>query len=191
MEPLSQDSLNAIARERGIVYEALPHEDPLTVHSRLSKAFPVSQESMFDAFSDPVAHVGLFQIIKDSTPPIRNGLTGVLPENQFLAFEHVQESNLPPRIMLVRYTLDRPNLITKEALTDPFDIDIAADKKKGLVLLKFDRIDDEQTNFTAESTFHAETGSVFARGFVDRVWMNFFERMMFANGQITEDQFLT
>lgn len=192
MEALSVDRLKEIASLRGIEYSFDDDPDPLIVHSTLAKSFPIAQEDMFDAFADPVAHVGLFQIIVGSTPPIRKGLEGILPENEFYAFEHVQESNLPPRIMLVRYTLNRPFSIYKEAATDPFSIGVEAmDKKKGRVVMEFDKISENETKLTTSSTFHAETGSVFARGFIDRVWFNFFERMMFANGQIEEKDYLT
>lgn len=192
MDAFSVNQLLEVASIRGIDYEMVDDPDPLVVRSRLSRSFPVAQTDMFEAFADPVAHVGLFPIITGSTPPIRKGLEGVLPENQFFAFEHVQESNLPPRIMLVRYTLDRPVRIIKEAVTDPFNIsDAASDKKKGLVSLDFEKVGEGETRFTAASTFRAENGSVFARGFIDRVWLNFFERMMFANGQITEEEYLT
>jgi hypothetical protein len=39
--------------------------------------------------------------------------------------------------------------------------------------------------------FHAVTGAVFARGFVDHVWLNFFENMMLASGMISDEEFLT
>lgn len=193
MQPLSLEALTAIAEARGITYEQITDDDPLVVRSRLSKAFPVNQQDMFEAFADPVAHVKLFQIISSSTPAIREGIEGVLPANTFFAFEHVQESTLPPRIMLVKYTLEPPFRITKEAITDPFggeDVEVM-DKKKGLVIMDFERVSDAETIFTTSSTFKAESGSIFARGFIDRVWFNFFERMMYANGQLTEAEFLT
>lgn len=192
MEALSIDRLNEIASARGIDYTIIEDPDPLVVRSKLSRAFPVAQEDMFDAFSDPVAHVGLFQIMVGSSKAIRQGLEEILPENQFYAFEHVQEANLPPRVMLVRYTLERPNRIIKEAATDPFSGDeVASDRKRGVVKMEFDKLSQNETRLTASSTFHAETGSVFARGFIDRVWLNFFERLMFANGQIEEKDYLT
>lgn len=194
MQPMTIDELRSVAEVRGINYQIIDDPDPLMIRSRLSKEFPISQENMFDSFADPVAHVGMFPIIVGSTPPIRRGLEGVLPENQFFAFEHVQESNLPPRVMLARYTLNRPNSIIKEAVTDPFgaagDVEIL-DKKKGLITLSFEDAGSAKTLFTAESSFQTETGSVFERGFIDRVWLNFFERMMFANGQITDGEYLT
>lgn len=189
---MSIEQLESAAIQRGIDYTAIEDENPLVVRTRMAKAFPISQSSMFEAFSDPEAHVGLFQIIVGSTPPIRQGVEGLLADNEFFAFEHVQESNLPPRLMLVRYTLSPPNMIVKDAFTAPFNAEEeVADRKKGKVILSFDGISETETRFTAESMFHAETGSVFARGFIDRVWLNFFERMMFANGQLAEGDFLT
>ncbi|TMJ14601.1 MAG: hypothetical protein E6G94_09315 [Alphaproteobacteria bacterium] len=193
MEPFSIETLNSIAAARGIEYSPLDDPDPLTVRSRLAKAFPISQQSMFESFADPVAHVAMFPIIVASTPAIRSGLEGVLPENVFFAFEHVQESSLPARVMLVRYTLEAPRRIVKEAVTNPFEMagGPLQDRKRGLVAMNFDAIGENETLLTTESTFQAESGSVFARGFIDRVWFNFFERMMFANGQIDETDFLT
>ena len=192
MEAFSISQLQKVAEARAVDYRPIDDPDPLVVRSEMSKSFPIARDDMFNAFADPVAHVGLFQIIVGSTPAIRKGLEGVLPENQFYAFEHVQESNLPPRVMLARYTLERPNRILKEAVTDPFAANVEAmDKKKGMVALDFESLGEQETRLTASSVFHAETGSVFARGFIDRVWLNFFERMMFANGEIKEEDFLT
>jgi hypothetical protein len=159
----------------------------------MSRVFPLAQRQVFRAFSDPQSHVPLFSIIKGSTPAVRHGIHRILPANQFFAFEHVQEGALPPRIMLVKYTLDAPRRITKEAVTDPFtegDI-VILDRKKGIVKLTFQKVAAKKTRIVAESKFQTSTGAVFAREFVDLVWLNFFERMMVANGEITEGDMLT
>ena len=192
MEPMSAELLQSIAQRREIEYEATPDDDPLIVRTRMSKVFPISQRAMFDSFSDPEAHVPLFQILVSATPPIRQGIQGLIPENTFFSFEHVQESNLPPRLMLTKYTLSPPSTITKEGVTDPFsNIGIDADRKKAMIQMHFDPEGPEATRLTTDSAFHAETGAIFSRGFIDRVWLNFFERMMFANGQISEAEYLT
>lgn len=195
MRPLSSDEIANIANLRNLTYEAIPHENPLVVRTRISRVFPVSQQQMFDAFADPVAHVGLFPIIVGSTSPIRRGLEGVLRENEFFAFEHVQESTLPPRIMVMKYTLDSPNRISKVGVTDPFvdsgNIETEQDRKKANVIMDFERVDEGSTKLTTDGEFTATTGAIFARGFIDHVWLNFFERLMVANGQLTELEMMT
>lgn len=195
MQALSFERLQEVALLREIEYEPIEDADPLMVRTRMARVFPLPQETVFDSFADPVSHVGLFAIIKSSTPPIREGLEDVLGENQFFAFEHVQEGPLTPRIMLLRYTLERPNRIIKEGVTDPFLIedisDVASDRKKALVKMDFERIGENETKIITESAFQATTGAIFARGFIDSVWLNFYERMLVANGQISDLEMLT
>lgn len=194
MQALSFDRIQEVAGLRDISYEPLEHDDPLVVRTRMARNFPVPQETVFDSFADPVSHARLFAIIRNSTGPIREGLEEVLPDNQFLAFEHVQEGQLSPRIMLLRYTLERPYRITKEAVTDPFlsdDIDILSDRKRAKVVLEFERVSDNETRIITESEFQTATGAVFSREFIDTVWLNFFERMLVVNGQILDTDMLT
>jgi hypothetical protein len=188
MEPLSKEDLLRITSAHEIEYEALEDKNPLIVRTRMARSFPLSQESVFDAFSDPVSHVGLFPIIKGSTAPIRRGIEGMLDENQFFVFEQVQESTLPPRIMLIKYTLERPNKIIKEGVTDPFLISegVARDRKRAAVTMNFDKQSNDETKIRVESSFETTTGEVFSRGFIDRVWLAFFENMMVANGQLND-----
>jgi len=194
MRPLSTQQIENIVNLRGLTYEAIPHADPLVVRTRISRSFPVPQQQMFDAFADPVAHIGLFPIIVGSTSPIRRGLEGVLKPNEFFAFEHVQESTLPPRVMVMKYTLEPPYKISKIGVTDPFvdegDVKIQ-DKKKAKVSMQFDAIDSQTTNLITDGEFAATTGAIFARGFIDHVWLNFFERLMVANGQLMETDMMT
>ena len=202
MAIINEVQLTRIARRRGVVYRAIPDSDPKMVRTFMSRKFPIPQVTMFQAFSDPVAHVRLFSIIKSSTPPIRYGIEQILAKNQFLAFEHVQESNLPARLMLVKYTLYPPRKILKEAVTDPFmegrkggrmtkeDLTIM-DKKAAKVVIKFEKISKAETRIVTESSFRVETGAVFTRKFIDHVWLNFYERMLVANGQISESEMLT
>ena len=170
----------------GIKYRALRAKDPLVVRTEMSKAFPIPQQAMFDSFADPVAHVRLFAIIKSSTKAIRKGIENLLGENQFYAFEHVQESNLPPRLMLLKYTLEPPTRITKVGVTDPFLVETVRpmDKKKAAVTMDFAALSKQETEFKVTSSFATTTGEIFSRGFIDRVWLNFFERMMVANGML-------
>lgn len=193
MDPLSAEQLISISSARGIEYNAIADDNPLVVRSSLSKVFPVSAEAAFQRFADPTEHVALFPIIAQTTPPIREGVHDFLPENMFYVIEHVQEANLPPRLMLAKYTLQPPFTIIKEMVTDPFSNpgDVESDKKRGALTFRFDPTGDAESRLTIESMFHAETGAIFARGFIDRVWLNFFERMMMEHGQLSQDQFLT
>lgn len=193
MKPLDHQEIADIAEYHGLTYEAVPHDDPLVVRTKISKVFPLAQQQMFDAFADPVAHVGLFPIIVGSTPPIRKGLEGVLAPNEFFAFEHVQESTLPPRIMVMKYTLRPPYEISKIGVTDPFmPTEMSAmDKKRAKVSMQFDAVGENSTRLTTDGEFVAETGAVFARGFIDHVWLNFFERLMVANGTLLETNMRT
>jgi hypothetical protein len=190
MQPLSNDEIKRIAKQHKIRYRALDDPDPLVVRTRISRSFPISQKVAFESFADPVAHVPLFPILKGATPPIRSGIEGLLGKNQFLVFEHVQESNLPPRLMVVKYTLKPPSRIEKVAATDPFLAEdkegILGDRKNALVRMDFKKIARKETEIVATSSFKATTGAIFARGFIDRVWLNFFERMMVVNGQLAE-----
>ena len=182
MKPLTMQEIRAITRTHSIRYRATKDADPLTVRTTMSKVFPIPQKTVFDSFADPVAHVGLFEIIKGSTTPIRKGIEPLLGNNQFFVFEHVQESSLPPRLMLLKYTLESPNRITKIGVTDPFmpgDVTVK-DRKKAKVVMDFTSISKHETEIRTTSSFQASTGAVFSRGFIDRVWLNFFERMTFA-----------
>lgn len=194
MRPLTSAELQTLAALRGLEYAPVSDPDPLVVHTVISKDFPLSQEEMYRSFTDPVSHVGLFSIIVSATSPIRRGLEGVLSENEFFAFEHVQESSLPPRIMLMKYTLSPPHTIFKIGVTDPFLDEhdtVPMDKKRAKVKMTFDKLSDNRTKLTTDSSFAATTGAVFARGFIDHVWFNFYERMMVANGQIRETEMQT
>lgn len=193
MQPLTTQEIRAITRTHSIRYRATKDVDPLVVRTTMSKVFPIPQKTVFDSFADPVTHVGLFEIIKGSTTPIRKGIEPLLGKNQFLVFEHVQESSLPPRLMLLKYTLESPNRITKIGVTDPFmpsDVTIQ-DRKKAKVVMDFTSISKNETEIKTTSSFQASTGAVFSRGFIDRVWLNFFERMMVANGMLQKSQMLT
>ena len=193
MQPLSMKEIRIICRIHNIRYRAVKDKDPLIVKTVMSKAFPLPQQAVFDSFSDPVAHVGLFEIIKGSTKAIRKGIEPLLKPNQFFVFEHVQESSLPPRLMLIKYTLIEPNRIIKEGVTDPFeptDITIQ-DRKKATVVMDFKSISKNETEIKTTSAFQASTGVVFSRGFIDRVWINFFERMMVANGMLKKSEMRT
>lgn len=193
MEPLTMQEIKSIARAHGIRYRAGKDPDPLTVRTTMSKVFPLPQQTVFDSFADPVAHVGLFEIIKGSTKPIRSGIESLLKPNQFLVFEHVQESSLPPRLMLLKYTLDPPFRILKEGVTDPFlssEVTIQ-DRKKAKVVMEFTAVSKKETELKTKSSFQASTGAIFSRGFIDRVWLNFFERVMVANGMIQKSEMRT
>jgi hypothetical protein len=193
MQALALDQLNAIAVQRGITYEA-PDEviegGLRTVETTISKTFAIDRDAAFATFADPQEHVNYFEIIKASTPLIP--LEGVLAPNQYIVLENVREEQLPPRMMLVKYTIERPNRIIKEAIADPFnDIDPLADKKKGKVIIDFRDVGRNETEITCKSTFITNNGPVFVRGFIDHVWFNFFERLMVQTGEISNDQMFT
>jgi hypothetical protein len=193
MDMLSSAQLQSISQQRGISYEPIEDVDPLVVRTRMSRHFPMPRAQAFDLLSKPENHVPLFSIIKGTTPPIRSGIEQVLPDNQFFAFEHVEEGNLPARLMLILYSLEPPARIIKEPVTNPFEnpgIDLQ-DKKRGRVSFSFDEIGPDFTNIIAESVFHSETGAVFARGFIDHVWLNFYERLMVSRGMIEHSEMLS
>src|SRR5690606_2866805 len=119
-------------------------------------------------------------------------LEGPLAANEYIVIEHVEEAGLPARMMVVKYTLDPPSRITKEAVTDPFhDGDIASDRKKGVVTIDFEELGRNLTKITTESVFTTNAGPVFVRGFIDHVWLNFYERVMVDTGELTPAEFMT
>lgn len=187
MNPKTLEELEAIAALRGIEYVAPPEEETDTlriVRSRLGRTIAIPRDAAFARFADPQSHIQYFEIIKDSTPLIP--LEGVLGGGQYVVLEHVQEAMLPPRMMVVKYTLSPPDLITKEAVTDPFQEGSAVeDKKKGLVTLRFEEAGKNSTKLIVESTFSTNKGPVFVRGFIDHVWLNFFERLLVETGEIS------
>jgi hypothetical protein len=193
MRALSLPQLQQIAMVHNIRYETPIDEETAServVRTTLSREFALDREGAFNTFADPQRHVDFFDIIKASTPLIP--LEGPLRADEYIVLEHVQEENLPPRMMLVKYTLTPPSTIRKEAITDPFsDNDIISDKKKGLVVLQFDEIGHHRTQVTCESTFRTNRGPVFVRGFIDHVWLNFFERLMVETGELAVPQMLT
>lgn len=192
MQPLSFDKLKSIAVKRKVSYHALPADDEKTVKTKMSRSFPLSQEVVFDLFADPANHVKLFSIIKGSSTIPRTGIETVIGDNELYAVEHVEEANVTPRMMLIKYVLDRPRSIIKLGVPDPFsDLDPMADKKKAKVAMNFDPQPDGSTLVTVESEFQAASGAVFTRGFIDHVWLNFFENMMVETGMIRADKLLT
>jgi hypothetical protein len=95
-------------------------------------------------------------------------------------------------MMVVKYTLRPPDTITKEAVTDPFGGgDVASDRKRGLVTMRFEELTSTTTRVTCSSTFETNDGPVFVRGFIDHVWLNFFERLMVETGEIGAAEMLT
>lgn len=193
MGPLPLEEIRRIARLRGIKYSAPKDRDPLVVRTTMSKVFPIPQQTVFDSFADPVAHVRLFSIIRGSTKGIRKGIEPLLGADQFFAFEHVQESSLPPRLMLLKYTLHPPSRIVKIGVTDPFleDDVTVQDRKKAKVVMDFTAVSKQETEIKTTSSFATTTGAIFSRGFIDRVWLNFFERMMVANGMLRRKEMAT
>jgi hypothetical protein len=120
MQALSEAELKSIAQARNVTYEPLPSTDPLTVASRMSREFPISRQFAYDAFSDPATHVRLFSIIRGSTTIPKEGIAKIVPPNQFYVLEHVEEQDVTPRLMFIRYTLNPPDTILKEGVPDPF-----------------------------------------------------------------------
>jgi hypothetical protein len=161
-----------------------------TVKTKISRAFAIDRDAAFATFADPQEHVNYFEIIKATTPLIP--LEGILESNQYYVFENVQEERLPPRMMLIKYTLDPPNSIIKDAIADPFnEIDPLADKKKGKVIISFKDLGRNSTEITCESTFVTNNGPVFVRGFIDHVWFNFYERLLVQTGEISQTDMFT
>jgi hypothetical protein len=193
MQPLTIERLQAIAAARGIEYDAPSYDDPKIVTTRMARVFPIPQGDAFQFFADPANHAKHFSIIKGTTAPIRVGIEGMLTENEFFALEHVEEANVPPRLMFVRYRLEPPHTIIKEAVTNPFagPGEEVEDKKKGKVVIRFEQVDDASTRLITESTFQATTGATFVRGFVDHVWLSFFENMLVETGELAANQRMT
>lgn len=193
MEALSIERLTGIAQNRGIAYEAPEDEvgsGRRIVKTTIAREFAIPQADAFNTFSDPQAHVRFFTIIKQSTPLIP--LEGALKPDEYVVLEHVQEANLPPRMMVVKYTLRPPDTIIKEAVTDPFGAaNVDSDRKRGLVTMRFERTTATTTRVTCSSTFETNDGPVFVRGFIDHVWLNFFERLMVETGEIGPADMLT
>jgi hypothetical protein len=193
MRALALGELQQIAVTHGIRYDTPPDVETDTervVRTTLSREFAIARDAAFNTFADPQRHVGYFDIIKASTPLIP--LEGPLNADEYIVLEHVQEENLPPRLMVVKYTLTPPSTIRKEAVTDPFsNTDIFSDKKRGLVVLKFDEVGRDRTQVTCDSTFSTNRGPVFVRGFIDHVWLNFYEKLMVETGELAAPQMLT
>ncbi|MET4017186.1 hypothetical protein [Bradyrhizobium sp. S3.2.12] len=198
MDILTPDEIAAIAAARDITYEPLPSDDPLVVSTRISRVFPISRDVAFRLFTDPASHVRLFSIIKGSSTIPREPIAKLMPPNQFWVIEHVEERDSTPRTMLVKYTLSPPDLIVKEGIPDPFgDLDPPGggisilDKKRASVFLRMEPVSDTQMTLTAESSFQASTGSVFMRGLIDHVWLNFFENLMVELKELLPSQLMT
>jgi hypothetical protein len=193
MRALALADLQQIAVTHGIRYDAPPDVETDTervVRTTLSREFAIARDAAFNTFADPQRHVDYFDIIKASTPLIP--LEGPLNADEYIALEHVQEENLPPRLMVVKYTLTPPSTIRKEAVTDPFsNTEVFSDRKKGLVVLQFAEVGDNRTQVTCDSTFRTNGGPVFVRGFIDHVWLNFYEKLMVETGELAAPQMLT
>ena len=57
--------------------------------------------------------------------------------------------------------------------------------------MKFTKKSEKTTRLTTTSVFHAKTGEVFSREFIDTVWLNFYERMMVISGELREEEMRT
>lgn len=190
----SLSELQNIANLRGITYETPEEEitdNQRIIKTTISKNFPLDRAAAFASFADPQTHVKYFDIIQSCTPLIP--LEGALEPNAYIVLEKVQEENLPPRLMIVKYTLDPPNLISKDAVTNPFiEIpDLPLDRKKAKVRIRFEEIGRNSTKITCESTFTTSNGPVFVRGFIDHVWLNFYEKLMVDLGEISQSDMIT
>lgn len=189
----SLTELKSIAEFRGITYEAPEEEikeNQRIVKTTLSRDFPIDRELAFASFADPQTHVKYFDIIQSCTPLIP--LEGALEPNAYIVLEKVQEENLPPRLMIIKYTLNPPFSILKEAITNPFDDSLQLmDRKKGIVAMRFEEMGRNSTKITCESTFTTTNGPVFVRGFIDHVWFNFYEKLMVDFGEISRDEMIT
>jgi len=195
MEPLSSERLQEIAALHGITYETPESKDDSgrAIETRISRNFPIRREDAFNLFANPQNHGRWFSIIRESTPLIP--MEGAIGPNEYIALEHVQEANLPPRMMVVKYTLNSPTRIDKIAVTDPFADDHGGgpleDKKKGKVSMIFEEVGPNVTNVTCESTFVTNGGNVFVRGFIDHVWLGFVEKLMVELGELDKQDMLT
>ena len=145
----------------------------------------------------PQTHVRLFSIIKASSTVPREAIGKLVAPNQLYAIEHVEEQDVTPRMMLVRYTFSPPSMIFKEGVADPFgDLDQMGsveptDKKKAIVIIRMEPRGGTATKLTTQFTFTATTGKVFARGLIDHIWLNFYENLMIELKELSRGEILT
>lgn len=197
MQPLSQEQLHSIALARNIDYEVVRSTNPLEVSTKMSRNFRIPRDVAYAQFCDPATHLRLFSIIKGSSTIPREAIGKLVAPNQLYAIEHVEEQDVTPRMMFVRYTFSPPSTIVKEAVADPFgDLDRPGtiepmDKKKAIVVIRMEPRGDIATKLTTESTFTATTGKVFARGLIDHIWLNFYENLMVELKELSRADILT
>lgn len=183
MLPLQLDQIQSIAAFHSIDYEPLPSDKPTVISTRMSREFNMSQEDLFAIFADLGSHPKFLPHLKAVKVITNEDIGNVLQENQVLIVEGLEEGG--SRMGIKLFTLYPPNRIEGKLLTDPFPEDILlSDKKKGSINWIFEKVDDNKTKMTIESSFDPDSNKFFNRGMVDHVWIDFFENAMIEFGEL-------
>mgnify|MGYP002783878393 FL=1 len=183
MTAMHPDQIKAIAAFHSIDYETVSSELPNVISTKMSRDFNIPQEDIFAIFADLEGHPKFLPHLK-AVKVIKNADIGnVLQDNQVLIVEGLEEGG--SRMGIKLFTLFPPNRIEGRLLTDPFPEDVSrSDPKKGTINWIFDKLDDNKTKMTIESTFDPVSNKFFNRGMVDHVWINFFENTMIEFGEL-------
>lgn len=183
MTPLTVNQLNKIADAHSITYERLKATPSRAIATRMARVFNLPQERMFEIFADVGNHTRFFPHLKKVITVSNADLGNVLEDNQVLIVEGLEEGGSKVGVKL--FTLHPPDRIECNLLTDPFPENIVlSDRKRGAITWKFEKIDDNSSRMTVESTFNPDSNKFFKRGMVDHVWIDFFENAMVELGEL-------
>jgi len=177
--PKSSEELRAVATQRGVDYEELLPTNSGELATRMSRVFAVDAGELRSLLQDPNAHVDLFPTFRAVHVVPRTGFEGLLAENESIVVERVEEAK--SRLSVALFRVDPDGSVVKHILSDPFvpdDVDVLSDKKRGTVTFKVIESGPGLSRLTCESSFFPKSGTVFARGLVDHVWLAFLENLM-------------
>jgi hypothetical protein len=171
--------LRSIAEQRGVDYEEISSSNPGELATRVSRVFAVGADELRNLLQDPNAHVDLFPTFRAVHVVPRDGFEGLLAENERIVVERVEEAR--SRLSVALFRVEPDGSVVKDILSDPFvpdDVDILSDRKRGTATFNVTEVGPGVSRLTCESSFYPKTGTVFARGLVDHVWLAFLENLM-------------
>lgn len=188
MSPLTLDQLTEIAEAHAVTYEQQTADSERAIATRMSRVFNVPQERLYETFANLEDHPRFLPHLRSVRAITSEDLGNVLQDNQVVIVEGLEEGG--SRLGVKLFTLHPPDRIDGELITDPFSVIERSDPKRGTISWIFERVDDNSSRMTIESTFDPESNDFFNRGMVDHVWMDFFENAMVELGELPqEDRF--
>jgi hypothetical protein len=189
MKPLPNAELKKIADTHKIKYSPINAKLRRKIGTRITRVFNTPRAKLYKLLADPLAHQNLFAQFKRIQPIDTSKFKPLIGRNEIISLEWVDEGG--PKLAIARTLLQPPGKIVKEVLSGPFTelggIHIQ-DKKKGIIIWSIDEVSPRSCKLVAESEFDVAAKSVFVRSLIDTIWIDSFERIMIAMGELTTKQ---